>query len=60
MIALISSVTLQAKSIEFIDHCHPNVLMYKLITSTDDEHESGFVRNQGHRDSQLKGDYIAA
>ena len=33
--------------------------MYKLLTSTDDEHESGFVRNQGDRDSQLKGDHIA-
>ena len=31
-----------------------------LITSTDDEYDSGFVRNQGDRDSQLKGDHIAA
>ena len=34
--------------------------MYKLLTSTDDEDESGFVRNQGNRDSQLKGDHFAA
>ena len=34
--------------------------MYKLLTSTDDEYESGFVRNQDNRDSQLKGDHIAA
>ena len=34
--------------------------MYKLLTSTGDEYESGFVRNQGKRDSQLKGDHIAA
>ena len=34
--------------------------MYKLLTRTDDEYESGFVRNQGNRDSQLKGDHIAA
>ena len=34
--------------------------MYKLLTSTGDEYESGFVRNQGNRDSQLKGDHIAA
>ena len=27
---------------------------------TDDEYESGFVRNQGNRNSQLKGDHIAA
>ena len=34
--------------------------MYKLLTSTDDEYQSGFVRNQGNRDSQLKSDHIAA
>ena len=34
--------------------------MYKLLTSTNDEYESGFVRNLGNRDSQLKGDHIAA
>ena len=34
--------------------------MYKLLTSTGDEYESGFVKNQGKRDSQLKGDHIAA
>ena len=34
--------------------------MYKLLTNTDDEYESGFVRNQGNRDSQLKSDRIAA
>ena len=44
----------------YIDHCHPNLMMYKLLTSTDDEHESAFVRNEGDRDSQLKGDHIAA
>ena len=44
----------------YIDHCHPNLLMYKLLTSTVDEFESGFVRNQSNRDSQLKSDQIAA
>ena len=34
--------------------------MYKLLASTDDEYESDFVRNQGNRDSQLKGDHAAA
>ena len=34
--------------------------MYKLLTSTCDKFESGFVRNQGNRDSQLKGDHAAA
>ena len=33
--------------------------MHNLLTSTDDEYESGFVRNQGNRDSQLKGDHAA-
>ena len=63
MIALFSSVKLETscgRTIEYIDHCHPNLLMCKLLTSTDDEYESGFVRNQGNRDSQLKGDHIAA
>ena len=62
-IALFSSVKLETsggRTIEYIDHCHPNLLIYKLLTSTDDEYESGFVRNQGNRDSQLKGDLIAA
>ena len=63
MMALFSSIKLETSSgrtIEYIDHCHPNLLMYRLLTSTDDEYESGFIRNQGNRDSQLKGDHIAA
>ena len=63
MMALFSSVNREisgGRTIEYIDHCHPNLLMYKLLTSTDDECESGFVRNQENRDSQLKGDQIAA
>ena len=63
MMALFSSIKLETsggRTIEYIDHCHPNLLMYKLLTSTDNEYESGFVKNQGNRDSQLKGDYIAA
>ena len=63
MMALFSSVKLETsggRTIEYIDHCHPNLLMYKLLTSTDDEYECGFVRNQGNRDSQLKGDHAAA
>ena len=62
MIAFFSSVKLESiggRTVEYIDHCHPNLLMYKLLTSTDDEYESGFVRNQGNRDSQLKGDHTA-
>ena len=62
MIALFCSVKLETsggRTIEYIDHCRPNLLMYKLLTSTDDEYESGFVRNQGNRDGQLKGDHFA-
>ena len=62
-IALFSSVKLETsggRTIEYIDHCHHNLLMYKLLTSTDDEYERGFVRNQGNRDNQLKVDCIAA
>ena len=62
MMALFSSVKLETsggRTIEYIDLCRPNLLMYKLLTITDDENESGFVRNQGNRDSQLKGDQIA-
>ena len=63
MMALFSSIKLETsggRTIEYIDHCHPNLLMYKLLTSTGDVYESGFVRNQGNRDSQLKDDHIAA
>ena len=63
MMALFSSIKLETsggRTIDYIDHCHPNLLMYKLLTSTGDEYESVFVRNQGNRDSQLKGDHIAA
>ena len=62
MMALFGSIKLEnsgGRTIEYIDHCHPNLLMYKLLTSTDDEYEGGFVRNQCNRDSQLKGDHIA-
>ena len=63
MMALFISIKLETsggRTIEYIDHCHPNLLMYKLLTCTDDEYESGFVRSQGNRDSQLKVDHIAA
>ena len=63
MIALFNSVKVETsggRTSEYIDPCHPNLSMYKLLTSTDDEYEIGFVKNQGNRDSQLKGDHIAA
>ena len=63
LIALFSPVKLETsggRTIEYVDHCHPNLLMYRLLTSTDDESGSRFVRNQGNTDSQLKGDHIAA
>ena len=63
VMALFSSIKIETsggRTIEYIDHCHLNLLMYKLLTNTDDENESGFVRNQGNRDSQLNVDYIVA
>ena len=63
MMALFSSVKLETsvgRTIEYIDHCHPNQLMYKFLTSTDDEYESGFIRIIDNRNSQLKGDDISA
>ena len=62
MMALFSSVKLEtsgSRTIEFIDHCHRNLLMYKLLTSSDDENESGFVTNIDNTNSQLKGDHVA-
>ena len=62
VMALFSSVKLETsggRTIEYIDHCHPNLLIFKFLTNTDDEYESGFVRNQDNRDIQLKGDHIA-
>ena len=63
MMALFSSVKLETsggRTIENIDHCHLKLLMHTLLSSTDDEYESGFVRNQSIRDSQHKRDQIAA
>ena len=63
IMALFGSIKLETsggRTIEFIDHCHPNLLMYKLIAGIGDEYEIGFVRNQGNRDSQLKRGHIAA
>ena len=63
MVALFSSDKLETsgdRTIEYIHHCHPNLLMYKLLTSSDNEYESGFVRDQGNRDSKLKSDHFAA
>ena len=63
MMAFFSSVKLEnsgGRTVEYKDRCHPNLLMYKLLTSTDNEYESVSVRNQGNTDSQLKGDHAAA
>ena len=46
MMALLGTVKLETsgvRTIEYIDHCHPNLLMYKLLTITGNEYESGFV-----------------
>ena len=63
MMALFSSIKLETsggRTIEYIDHCHTILLMYKFSTSTDDEYESCFVRNIDNRNSQLKGVHVAA
>ena len=63
VMALFSSVKLETsggRTFEHIEHCYPNLLMYKLLTSNDDEYESGFVKNIDNRNSQLKGDHVAA
>ena len=63
IMALFVSVKLETiggRTIEYINHCHPNLWMYKLLTSTDDEYESGFVRFINNRNRQLKGDHVAS
>ena len=63
MMALFSSVKLETiggRTIDYINHCHPNLLKYKILSSSDGEYESGFVRNHGNRDTQVKGEYAAA
>ena len=60
---LFGSVKLETSGgriIEYIYHCHPDLLMYKLRTITDHECESGFARNQRNRYSQLRRDHFAA
>ena len=62
MMALFSSIMLETsggRTIEYIGHCHPNLLMYRSLTCTGSEYESGFVRGHDIRDSQLKGDHAA-
>ena len=44
-------------SFEYIDNCDPNLLMYRLQTINDNENESGFVRHQGEKDIQIRGDH---
>ena len=49
MMAFFISFRLQSSgggTFDYIDHCHPNLLVYKLLTSTDDEYKSGFIRDQ--------------
>ena len=62
MLASFSSVKLENSgvTIENIDHCHHNLLMYKYLTSTDEEYESGFVGDQYDRDSELKRSHAGA
>ena len=46
MMALFSSIQLEisgGRTIEYMDHFHPNLLMYKLLFCTDDKYQSDFV-----------------
>ena len=45
------------KKIESIDHCHPNLLVYKLLTNNDNNYETGIDRSQTERDIILKEDH---
>ena len=60
MFSTVKLETNGGRTSEYIDHCHPNPFMYKFLTSTDDEYESGFVRNQNNRNKELKSYHVAA
>ena len=45
--------TFSGKAIEHIDHCHPNLFMYKLLCRSDNEHKICFVRDQSEIYRQL-------
>ena len=47
--------TISGKLVEYVDHCHPNLLMYKLLISTENEYDKEFVRG-----GKLKDDDDAA
>ena len=58
---LFSSTKLETgsrRTIEIIDRCQSNLLVYKILTSTGDENESDCVREESN--SKLKGDHIYA
>ena len=42
-----------------MDHCHPFLFVYKLLTGTNDETVSGFVGDEAEKDNQPKIDYDA-
>ena len=52
--------TISGKTIEYINHSHPKLLTYNLLTSTSEEFEIGFVQDQREKDSQIKGEHQAA
>ena len=57
VMALFISIKLETiicKTIEYLDYCHANRLMYKLLTSKSDEYEGCLFIDQRERDSQLK------
>ena len=47
----IITATISWKTIENIDQCNPNLLLYKLITTTNNGYQSGFVSDQQGTDN---------
>ena len=48
------------RTTENADHCHPELLMFKLLSKADIKNESGFGKSQYIRDSQVMGNEVAA
>ena len=44
--------TVTGKTFKYIDNCLQILFLYKLLTSTSDEYESGFDSDRRERDSQ--------
>ena len=52
--------TISGKTIEYIVHCHLNLILYGLLTTPNNKNKSGFIRSQTLIGSHLKGDHEGA